>query len=370
MFKTHIFSHTIEESIVGQDLTHHTFGHHPLRVLLRGDMGRVGEMPPLRGGTPTQHEGCGISLQGSCRHLRTPGASFPESKPHRFGTRYRYSICAVHRRLQCVRRRAAGRRCRSGERARPRGRREHQEHRDQTSRTTLGAQRRTVLTDLKVIKPSGKFAEVHPHVLGAFEGFQRMTREIAQGLTAWHPRDALTHAAGVQEALDEATEELSLASQRLQEATEDIRLEDSPEDRIVSLLGDRVRGEVRTLSDLTGVGVGGFQDFMARGPEGYRYFSDLLHSPLEELPDEVPPVLYIPRSGTRRPASSRFATTTRRAPGRNGSSCRCPTPACHGRSWRRRGRASRTTRASPRRRPNVSGNSPAASCVATSAGTP
>jgi hypothetical protein len=166
--------------------------------------------------------------------------------------------------------------------------------RQAAQRLVRSAQRcRRVLTDLKVIKPSGKFAEAHPPVISAFEGFQRMILEIAQGLTAWHPRDAHTHAAGAQESLDDATEELSLASQRLQEAAEDIQLEDSLEDRIASLLGDRTRGEVRTLSDLTGVGVGDFQDFMARGPEGYRYFSDLLHTPLEELPDEVPPVLYI-----------------------------------------------------------------------------
>ena len=146
--------------------------------------------------------------------------------------------------------------------------------RQAAQRLVRSAQRcRRVLTDLKVIKPSGKFAEAHPPVISAFEGFQRMILEIAQGLTAWHPRDAHTHAAGAQESLDDATEELSLASQRLQEAAEDIQLEDSLEDRIASLLGDRTRGEVRTLSDLTGVGVGDFQDFMARGPEGYRYFS-------------------------------------------------------------------------------------------------
>lgn len=150
-----------------------------------------------------------------------------------------------------------------------------------------------VLMDLKSIKPTGRFAEAHPHVIGAFEGFQKMIREIALGLTSWHPRDALTHAAGMQEALDEASEELSLARERWNEAAENIELEDTPEARIESLTGTRAAGELQTLSDLSAMGFGDFGKFVARGPEGYRYFSDLLRTPLDDMPDEVAPVLYM-----------------------------------------------------------------------------
>lgn len=152
---------------------------------------------------------------------------------------------------------------------------------------------RRVLTDLKVMRPSGRFAEVHPHVIGSFEGFQRMLRSIALGLTSWHPQDIFPHAEGIQGALDEASDELETAAELWEEAAGDLLLGDTPEDRMASLTGGRPAGEVRTLSDLTAVGLGGFGEFVARGPEGYRYFADLMRTPLEEMPDEAPSGLYL-----------------------------------------------------------------------------
>lgn len=153
--------------------------------------------------------------------------------------------------------------------------------------------RRRSLMDLKVTRPSGKFSEAHPHVVGAFEGFLGMIREIALWLTAWHPRDAHAHASAIQKALDEAAAELSLVNRHCNEIGEDSVFEDTPEERMRSLTGTRTAGDVRTLSDLTAMGFGDFGKYMARGPEGYRYFSDLLRTPLKEMPDEVPPILYV-----------------------------------------------------------------------------
>lgn len=89
------------------------------------------------------------------------------------------------------------------------------------------------------------------------------------------------------------SEEAELAHERWKAAVEGMRLEDSPEDRIESLTGSRAAGEMRTLSDLSAMGFGDFGKFLSRGPEGYRYFSDLLRTPLEDMPDEVPPALYM-----------------------------------------------------------------------------
>jgi hypothetical protein len=147
--------------------------------------------------------------------------------------------------------------------------------------------------DLKVIEPTGRFAEAHPHVIYTFENVQRIIREIALGLTSWHPRDALTHAAGVQEAIDKASSELSLVRERWDEIDGEISFEDTNQSRIESLTGTCAAGEVQTLGDLTAIGFGDFGKFMARGPEGYKYFSDLLRTPLEDMPNEVPPVLYV-----------------------------------------------------------------------------
>ena len=152
---------------------------------------------------------------------------------------------------------------------------------------------RRTLMDLKAIKPTGRFAEAHTHIVRIIEGIQRILSEIAQALTAWHPRDAHLHADAVQGAWDDVEEESTLAHERWKEATEDLELQDTPETRMESLTGSRAAGEMRTLSDLSAMGFGDFGGFMSRGPEGYRYFSDLLRTPLEDMPDEVPPALYM-----------------------------------------------------------------------------
>jgi hypothetical protein len=97
----------------------------------------------------------------------------------------------------------------------------------------------------------------------------------------------------VQEALDEASEEMERVARLWEEVDAEEGFADSSEDRVERLLGPRAAGDIRSLSDLTAMGLGGFGGFLARGPEGYRYFSDLMRTPLEEMPQEVPAVLYV-----------------------------------------------------------------------------
>lgn len=175
---------------------------------------------------------------------------------------------------------------------------------------------RRILLDLKALRPSGRFEGVNPHLVAAFEAFLETLRRVAKMLVAWSPEEAKEHAASTQPALDRASGELGAARERMTEAFPGGLGKDTPEERVASLLGGGVRlphgGELRTLGNLAAAGFEGFEQFMARGPEGYRYFSDLLHVPLRELPTEVPPALYLlslllndldDPVGIRRPAS-------------------------------------------------------------------
>ena len=76
------------------------------------------------------------------------------------------------------------------------------------------------------------------------------------------------------------------------------------------------------------------------------------------------------RCGTRRPASSRSATTTRRVRKKSGCSCPYPMRVYQRELSKRLGRASRTTPASLRRLLSASGSTRGASCAAVSATTP
>lgn len=168
------------------------------------------------------------------------------------------------------------------------------ETREAARRLTRTADRcRRLLTDLKVIRPSGRFADAHLHVVCTFENVHKMLGEMALGLTAWHPRDLHLHKEGVQEAFDRAHKELSLLEERWDEVDGNGLFEDTQEGRMESLTGSRPAGEVQTLSDLAAMGFGDFGKFMSRGPEGYLYFSELLRTPLEDMPDELPPALYM-----------------------------------------------------------------------------
>lgn len=190
------------------------------------------------------------------------------------------------------------------------------ENRAGVERLTRHADRyRRIVLDLEALRPSGRFDEVNPHLLSAFKAFLKLMEELAATLVAWRPGEARAHASAMQAALDRASDELASAREKMEEALPENLEQDLPEERIINLVsGARLPGggELQTLGDLSSMGFESFEQFMSRGSEGYRYFSDLLTVPLAELPDEVPPALYMlslllneleDPIGMRRPAS-------------------------------------------------------------------
>ncbi len=174
---------------------------------------------------------------------------------------------------------------------------------------------RRIVLDLEALRPSGRFDEVNPHLLTAFEAFLELIEELAATLVSWTPTEAKAHISAMQAALDRASGEVASAREKMEEAFPEGLENDSPENRITSLVGGARLpggGELQTLGDLSSRGFDSFEQFMSRGPEGYRYFSDLLTVPLADLPDEMPPALYMlslllneleDPVGIRRPAS-------------------------------------------------------------------
>jgi hypothetical protein len=171
------------------------------------------------------------------------------------------------------------------------------ENRAVTERLLRHADRyRRIVLDLGALRPSGRFDEVNPHLLAAFKAFLKMIEELAATLVSWTPDEARAHASAIQAALDLASDELASARKKMEEAFPDGLEQDPPEERVASLVGS-VRlpggGELQTLGDLSSMGFDSFEQFMSRGPEGYQYFSDLLTVSLADLPDEMPPTLYM-----------------------------------------------------------------------------
>ncbi len=119
----------------------------------------------------------------------------------------------------------------------------------------------------------------------------------------------------MQTALDRASDDLAAARERMESAFPDNLEQELPEERLAGLVGGTRLpggGELQTLGDFSSMGFDSFEQFMSRGPEGYWYFSDLLAVPLADLPEEMPPALYmlslLLRSledpvGVRKPAS-------------------------------------------------------------------
>jgi hypothetical protein len=171
------------------------------------------------------------------------------------------------------------------------------ENRTQTRRLILQADRcRRIILDLGALRPSGSFEGVNPHLLEAFTCFLKMIEELAATLVAWDMDEATTHSSNIQRALDRASDELASARKEMQEVFPEGFVLEPPEEHITSLVGDPrlpSGGELQTLGDLSSRGFDSFEQFMSRGPEGYRYFSDLLTVALTDLPDEIPPALYM-----------------------------------------------------------------------------
>jgi hypothetical protein len=152
---------------------------------------------------------------------------------------------------------------------------------------------RRVLRGLKSLRPSGRFAEVHPHFVAALDAHRTAFAEVVEGLVSWSVAEAQGHADAVQPALDTATEEINLARRKMDEAFPDGLVEDSAEERITSFVLGTLVSDPEDPADALNVGLGSVDGFMARGLEGYAYFSDLLSTPLEEMPEGVPQALYL-----------------------------------------------------------------------------
>lgn len=170
------------------------------------------------------------------------------------------------------------------------------ENRAGTERLIRHADRyRRIVLDLGALRPSGRFDELNPHLLTAFTSFLKLIENLAATLVAWTPTEARAHASAMQAALDRASDELASAREKMEEAFPEGFVLQPPEERIASLIGAQLPhgGELQTLGDLSSRGFDSFEQFMSRGPEGYKYFSDLLTVPLADLPDEMPPALYM-----------------------------------------------------------------------------
>jgi hypothetical protein len=198
-----------------------------------------------------------------------------------------------------------------------------------------GAERfRRVIRSLKSLRPSGRFGEIRPHLVTAFEAYRRAFTEVAEGVVSWHPAQAQAHADAVQPAFDEAAEEAEAASRKMGSAgCHEGLVDDSAQERILTFVLGTLKAEPEDLSDVLNLGLGSVDGFMSKGPEGYAYFSGPLSTPLEEMPEGVPQTLYLlalmlsgqegprrrPRARSPRPTSSitsklfsSFAKCTRR----------------------------------------------------------
>lgn len=155
---------------------------------------------------------------------------------------------------------------------------------------------RTLIAELKSLKPYGVFAEPHGHLVRAFEAYQRHFRELAGALLAKGPSEVEERKKAAQPPLDLASKELSAFGtvfDELSEAYPGGLADDTVEERLASFLIGSVDGKVEELTDLSELGLGSFDAFMAPREDGYRYFSGMLSTPLDDLPEGMPQVLYL-----------------------------------------------------------------------------
>lgn len=155
---------------------------------------------------------------------------------------------------------------------------------------------RTLIAELKSLKPYGVFAEPHGHLVRAFEAYRRHFRELAGALLAKGPSEVEERKKAAQPPLDLASSELGAFGRvfdELSEAYPGGLADDTVEERLASFLIGAVDGQIEELSDLSQLGLGSFDAFMAPRDDGYRYFSGMLATPLEDLAEGMPQVLYL-----------------------------------------------------------------------------
>lgn len=155
---------------------------------------------------------------------------------------------------------------------------------------------RTLIAELRSLKPYGVFAEPHGHLVRAFEAYRQHFRELAGALLAKGPSEVEERKKAAQPPIDLASSELrafGMVFDELSEAYPGGLADDTVEERLASFLIGTVDGEVEDLTDLSQLGLGSFDAFMAPRDDGYRYFSGMLATPLEDLAEGMPQVLYL-----------------------------------------------------------------------------
>lgn len=155
---------------------------------------------------------------------------------------------------------------------------------------------RRLIAALKSLKPYGVFAEPHGHLIGAFEAYRQHFQKLVGALLAKGPSEVERHKEAAQPPIELASRELRVFGRsfsKLEEKYPDGLAEDTVEERLASFLIGTVNGNIEELSDISQLGLGSFDAFMAPRDDGYRYFSGMLATPLEELSEGMPQVLYL-----------------------------------------------------------------------------
>lgn len=155
---------------------------------------------------------------------------------------------------------------------------------------------RRLIAELKSLRPYGVFSEPHKHLVSTFEAYREYFRELADALLSRGPSEVENHQRAAQPHIDLASNEIRAFSKmfnELREAYPDGLAEDTVEERLASFLIGSADVEIDEITDLAQLGLGSFDAFMAPRDDGYRYFSDMLTTPLEELSEGMPQVLYL-----------------------------------------------------------------------------
>lgn len=167
--------------------------------------------------------------------------------------------------------------------------------REATHRLAEGGRRiRRTIRSLSAVRPSGRFADAHPHLLKAWTAYLASFREALEAPLSWEPEDAQRHAEAVQEQVDEAASQIEAFSEEFDRATSKLdTLQDTMEDRTLSLVLGTLEKGPEEITDIADLGVGSVEAFLTPRRFGYDYFADLLEIRYEELPNGIPQVLYL-----------------------------------------------------------------------------
>lgn len=155
---------------------------------------------------------------------------------------------------------------------------------------------RRLIVELKSLRPYGVFAEHHEHLISTFEAYREHFRELAGALLARGSSEIERHKQAAQPPIDLASKSIRAfgrAFDELSQAYPGGMVEDTVEERLASFLLGTAEDEIEELTDLAQLGLGSFDAFMAPRDDGYRYFSGMLTTPLEELSEGMPQVLYL-----------------------------------------------------------------------------